>query len=67
MTQKLQPSHDTAKIPTIEQFLKNNSKKFYDSASSNENELIQKLGNYASSPLPFRLKHKLPRAIPLAN
>lgn len=55
--------HKEAGIPTIDEFISKNSEKFYTKARDNKNELIKSLGTYADHPLPFRVKHKLPRAV----
>lgn len=55
--------HEEAKVPMIAEFIQKNSDKFYDKASEHENVLIKPLGNYTAATLPFRVKHKLPRAI----
>lgn len=54
--------HEQAKIPTIKEFVEKNTKIFYDKAQLHDNPLINPLGSYVHNPLPFRLKHKLPRS-----
>lgn len=55
--------HELAKIPTVEEFFRKNADKFYENVKHNDNPLISALGDYADEPLPFRLKHKLPRPL----
>ena len=54
--------HLRANIPTITQFIKNNADTFYDNTKDHENPLIKPLGTYTSGSIPFRVKHRLPRA-----
>jgi hypothetical protein len=55
--------HDEAKIPLIYDFIKKNADKFYAAIQNHSNELVQQLGNYSTETLPFRVKHRLPRAL----
>lgn len=53
--------HEQAKIPTIKEFVDKNSNKFYEKVEAHDNLLLNSLGSYVNNPLPFRLRHKLPR------
>ena len=55
--------HAMANIPTIHQFITKNADKFYELVRKHENSKINLLGNYKTDPLPYSLKHKLPRPI----
>ena len=54
--------HRESNIPYIQSYVNDITERFYSSANSNKNELISSLGSYTSAPLPFRAKHRLPRA-----
>lgn len=54
--------HEQAKLPTIKEFINNNTKNFYKKVEGLENPLLNPLGSYIQNPLPFRLLHKLPRS-----
>lgn len=56
-------NHQSAAIPTIEEFIQKNADRFYDKLKSHNNDLINKLGDYNINSLPFKLVHKLPKKI----
>lgn len=55
--------HEDASIPYVRDFIAKNAEKFYETAHAHESELIKKIGAYSTESLPFRVKHKLPKAL----
>jgi hypothetical protein len=55
--------HRDAKVPTIRNFTNSITENFYRKASFNKNNLVSNLGKYTTEPLPFRVKHRMPRAL----
>lgn len=55
--------YQEGKLPSIQEFVQRNAKNFYEKAKRHDNPLINPLGTYIHNPLPFRLRHKLPRSI----
>lgn len=55
--------HNAANIPYIREFIDKNANNFYEKAQNHDNELIKHLGDYSKNTLPFRVKHRLPRAV----
>ena len=60
---KISELHKDSKIPYIKDFVTKNAEKFYDRAQNHSNNIITPLGQYKTVPLPFRVKHRLPRPI----
>lgn len=54
--------HRETNLPTIRSFVDTLSENFYRKAGYHSNELISSLGKYTTEPLPFRVKHRMPRA-----
>ena len=54
--------HSKTKVPYVRDFVDKSTEKFYCSTKSHENDLIRNLGDYTTDSLPFRVKHKMPRA-----
>lgn len=55
--------HKKFKVPYVYDYIKELTRKFYDKVKFIENPLIKNLGNYCSSSINFRIKHKLPKKI----
>lgn len=55
--------HEQARIPTIRDFVLKNTDRFYLNTLTHDNQLVKPLGNYTIDSLPFRLKHRLPKAV----
>ena len=55
--------HEESRTPTIEFFINKNAKEFYETTASHDNPFIKPLGDYSPETLPFRIKHRLPRAV----
>jgi endonuclease/exonuclease/phosphatase family metal-dependent hydrolase len=53
--------HAEANIPTIEEFIGKNAKKFYSVAETHKNKLVSSLGIYPENTLPFGVIHRLPK------
>lgn len=51
--------HETLEIPTIDEFIKTLTEKFFEKCTFNENNLINNLGNYTLSDLKYKkYKHR---------
>jgi hypothetical protein len=55
--------HHETNVPTIREFVDKITENFYRKAKYHSNKLISNLGKYTTEPLPFRVKHRMPRAL----
>lgn len=55
--------HQMAKCPPLEDFCTKLTNSFYSRCEDHKNPLISVIGNYQSTSLNFRLKHRLPKKL----
>jgi hypothetical protein len=55
--------HNKANVPYIRNFVDDLTNRFYEKVKNHSNSLVNQLGDYSSDSVPFRIKHRLPRAL----
>lgn len=55
--------HEQTRIPLISDYMEKLTKQFYDRSRTNDNDLVNQLGDYSRNSLEFRIRHKLPKRL----